>query len=113
MITFNALIININQCRDGLGDIDKRHLDLNVDTEDPGAYPMLQFADKPGVDVALDIISAEPVRSVSYIILGPMTSFAQLMRKHGGIVQHKLGQVTCMGGAIDVPGNANAVAECK
>ncbi|EKM54529.1 uncharacterized protein PHACADRAFT_210325 [Phanerochaete carnosa HHB-10118-sp] len=97
--------------RDGLGDIDKGHPDLNVDTKDPGAYPMLQFADKPGEDVALDIISTEPVKSISYIILGPMTSFARLMRKHGDTVRDRLGQVICMGGALDVPGNSSAVAE--
>ena len=73
---------------------------------------MFQFADKPGADVALDIINTEPARSLSYVVLGPMTTFAQLIRKHGHVVRDRIGWVVSMGGALDVPGNTSAVAEC-
>lgn len=98
---------------DGLGDIDKRHPELNVDTRDAQAYPTLQFSEKRGVDVAMEVLNSEPPRSVSYIVLGPMTTLAQLVREHGSVVRERIGQVLCMGGSLDVPGNTSAVAECK
>lgn len=98
---------------DGLGEASLRHPDLNVDSQDSADYPWLDISDKPGVDVALDVINSEPARSITYIALGPLTSLAHLMRKHGAAVRDRLGQVICMGGALDVPGNTSAVAECK
>lgn len=92
--------------------MDKRHPDLNVDSMDPEVYPNLLLTDKPGVEVALDIITSEAPRSLSYIALGPLTTFAQLVRQHGDVVKSRLGQVVCMGGNLDVPGNTSAVAEC-
>lgn len=97
---------------DGLGESSLRHPDLNVDSQDPADYPWLDISDKPGVDVALDVINSEPSRSITYIALGPLTSLAHLMRKHGAAVRDRLGQIICMGGALDVPGNTSAVAEC-
>lgn len=106
----HSLICSI--CSDGLAEMDKRHPELDVDTEDSEAYPTLQFIDKPGVEVALEIINSEAPRSLSYIILGPLTTFAQLVRQHGDVVRNRIGQVVSMGGNLDVPGNTSAVAEC-
>lgn len=97
---------------DGLTEIDKRHPELDVDTYGPEAYPALDFTDKSGIDVALDILNVEAPRSLSYIALGPLTTFAQLVRQHGDVVKSRIGQVVCMGGNLDVPGNTSAVAEC-
>ena len=98
---------------DGLGEMDKRHPELNVDTMDPEAYPNLFFTDRHGIEVALDLITSSTPRSLTYIALGPLTTFTQLIRQHGDVVKSRIGQVVCMGGNLDVPGNTSAVAECE
>jgi inosine-uridine nucleoside N-ribohydrolase len=77
------------------------------------SHPQLEIATKSGLEVALDIIKAEPPRSITYITLGPLTDLALMMRKDAVTVQQRLGRVCCMGGALDVPGNTSPVAECK
>lgn len=95
--------------RDGLGDITHRHPDLNVK---PGSeHPQLQLTDRPGIEVALDVIRSQPERAVTYLALGPLTNLAQLMRLDGEVVRTRIGRVVCMGGALDVPGNTNPVSE--
>ncbi|KAI0790769.1 nucleoside hydrolase [Abortiporus biennis] len=99
--------------RDGLGGLRERHPYLNV-TEKYGlssGHPQLQLIDKSGVDVALDILRSEPERSITYIVLGPMTTLAQVVRKDAETVSTRIGQVVVMGGALDVPGNTSPVAE--
>lgn len=98
---------------DGLGGITERHPEWNIDPRAERDYLGIQQTDKAGIDVALDIINSQPARSVSYIVLGPMTTLAHLMRVHGDVVRSKIGQVVCMGGALDVPGNTSPVAECE
>ena len=97
---------------DGLGDIDVRHPDLNVDVP-ATEHPYLSLTDRPGPDVALEMIRDGPSRSITYIALGPLTNLAHLLRLGGDVVRNRIGRVVCMGGALDVPGNTTPVAECE
>ncbi|KAI0344690.1 nucleoside hydrolase [Trametopsis cervina] len=98
--------------RDGLGNISKRHPDFAVESNiDPAAYPDLAFSSKTGIEVALDVINSEPERTITYIALGPLTTLAQLSHQYEEVLRNRLGQVACMGGALDVPGNTSPVAE--
>ena len=63
--------------------------------------------------MALDILSSEPERTVTYIALGPLTTLAQIAQAHGDVLRSRIGRIACMGGALDVPGNTSPVAECK
>ncbi|KAG5652481.1 hypothetical protein H0H81_004889 [Sphagnurus paluster] len=96
--------------RDGLGEITERHPDLNL-SHSLRDHSQLNITDKCGVDVALDLLRAHPARSITYIVLGPMTNLARMMRKDGDLVRDKIGRIICMGGNLDVPGNTSAVAE--
>lgn len=98
--------------RDGLGDIADRHPELSTEVH-PDTHPYLELSPKSGVDVALDILKSWPPRSVTIITLGPLTNLALMMRKESQVVSERVGRVICMGGALDVPGNTSAVAECK
>ncbi|KAJ7072537.1 Inosine/uridine-preferring nucleoside hydrolase domain-containing protein [Mycena amicta] len=93
--------------RDGLGSITERHPELTA-TE---GYRYLTLTDKPGVDVVLDLIQSRPARTITYIALGPLTDLARLMQKNPSLVRRRIGRIVCMGGALDVPGNASPVAE--
>ncbi|KAF9528538.1 Inosine/uridine-preferring nucleoside hydrolase domain-containing protein [Crepidotus variabilis] len=96
--------------RDGLGDITSRHPEHSIgELFDP--HPYLNITQKSGVDVALDILRSQPPRSVTYIVLGPMTNLAQMMRRDGQLVRDRIGRIVSMGGALDVPGNVSPVAE--
>ncbi|TCD71568.1 hypothetical protein EIP91_007315 [Steccherinum ochraceum] len=98
--------------RDGLGDISKRFPEYNTATYAPGDdHPHLVLTNKSGVDVALDLIQSEPSESISYLVLGPMTTLAQVVKKSGETFKQRIGRVICMGGALDVPGNTSPVAE--
>ena len=110
----HALNLNSAAClsSDGLGDIDVRHPDLNVDVP-ATEHRYLSLTDRPGADVALEIIRDEPSRSITYIALGPLTNLAHLLRLGGDVVRTRIGRVVCMGGALDVPGNTTPVAGCE
>lgn len=95
-------------CRDGLGDISTRHPEI---TTGSGAQ-YLQVTEKPGDELALDLIRAHPPRAVTYIALGPLTNLALMARKDLRTCSERLGRVVSMGGALDVPGNTSPVAEC-
>ena len=106
-------IIDSLVVRDGLGGITERHPDLNVDSTDLFRdYPWFQHSDKSGAELALDLIQTYPERSISYIVLGPLTNLAALLRLNPKQVQNRIGRAFCMGGALDVPGNTNPVSEC-
>lgn len=107
-----ALVQRHSFSRDGLGDIAERHPDLNAEAPTT-EYPHLLLTDRPGVEVALDIIRNGPSRSITYIALGPLTNLAQLLRLGGDTVRNRIGRVVCMGGALDVPGNTTPAAECE
>ncbi|KAI0743470.1 nucleoside hydrolase [Daedaleopsis nitida] len=97
--------------RDGLGGLYGRHPDLNVANESPTDHPQLQLTNRPGVEVALDLIKSTPERSITYIALGPLTNLAKVLRLDRDAVRNRIGRVVCMGGALDVPGNTSPVAE--
>ncbi|KAI0645663.1 nucleoside hydrolase [Trametes meyenii] len=97
--------------RDGLAGITQRHPDLNVDDENPTSHPQLQFTQKSGVEVALELIKSEPGRTITYLALGPLTNLAKALRVDRDTVRDRIGRVVCMGGALDVPGNTSPVAE--
>lgn len=98
--------------RDGLGDITTRHPELNVTEFNPTGHPQLQYTEKSGVEVVLDLIRSHPSRSITYIALGPLTNLAQAMRADGPTIRDRIGRIVCMGGALDVPGNTSPAAEC-
>ncbi|KAK7687189.1 hypothetical protein QCA50_009693 [Cerrena zonata] len=99
--------------RDGLGDITNRYPSLNLhkDALSQSDHPQLQFTEKSGVDVALDLVSSHPSGSITYIALGPLTTLAQVAQKGDGMFAERIGKVVCMGGNLDVPGNTTPVAE--
>lgn len=97
--------------RDGLSNISERHPDLNVDLENSSFCDNFQPVKESGVEVALRLLESRPDRSITYVVLGPMTNLAQLVREHRQTVVDKIGRVICMAGALDVPGNTTSVAE--
>ncbi|PPQ98441.1 hypothetical protein CVT24_004120 [Panaeolus cyanescens] len=99
--------------KDGLGDISDRHPELNLsfESETLNRHPHLEITDRSAVDVSLDILRNEAPRSVTYIALGPLTNLALMMQREPATVRERIGQVVCMGGALDVPGNTSAAAE--
>lgn len=101
--------------RDGLSGITERHPDLNVDLESEThlVHPQLEISSDHGVDIVLDLLRSYPSRSITYIVLGPMTNLARIMMKDGEMVRQRIGRIVCMGGALDVPGNITPTAECK
>ncbi|KAF8265057.1 Inosine/uridine-preferring nucleoside hydrolase domain-containing protein [Lactarius quietus] len=78
--------------RDGLSEITQSHPEFNVppDLHSVGVHPLLELSDRPGHQVAFDILRDNPPRSVTYI---------------------RIGRVVIMGGAFDVPGNVTPSAE--
>ena len=82
-------------------------------SHDFASFPNLVFSDRTGVEVASDILKEEEARKVTYIVLGPMTTLAQLSRAHGDVLQERIGRVLCMGGTLDIPGNTSPCAECE
>ncbi|KAF9467300.1 Inosine/uridine-preferring nucleoside hydrolase domain-containing protein [Collybia nuda] len=97
--------------RDGLSSITDRHPDLNIEEPREKIHPQLEVTDRPGVDVALDLIRQRPSKSITYIALGPLTTLAHMMRQDGDLVRNNIGRIVSMGGALDVPGNTSPTAE--
>lgn len=97
--------------RDGLSNISERHPDLNVDLGSSSFCHNFQPVKESGVEVALRLLESRPDRSITYVVLGPMTNLAQLVRQHRQTVVDKIGRVIAMAGALDVPGNTTSVAE--
>ncbi|KAJ7668429.1 Inosine/uridine-preferring nucleoside hydrolase domain-containing protein [Mycena polygramma] len=96
--------------RDGLGAISERHPELDVGG-DNSQHPQLTITDKSGSEVASELIRSRPARSITYVVLGPLTDLARLMDDDAALVRNKIGRIVCMGGALDVPGNTSPVAE--
>ena len=61
------------------------------------------------VEKILEIIQQNP-GEVSLVAIGPLTNIARAIRKNSQIME-KLKEIIIMGGAINVPGNINRVAE--
>ncbi|KAF8198022.1 inosine-uridine preferring nucleoside hydrolase-domain-containing protein [Pholiota molesta] len=96
--------------RNGLGDITNRHREISVPSPSD-FHPYLKLSNKSGTEVCLDILRSRPARSVTYIIIGPLTNLAQLMRADSQLIADRIGRIVCICGAIDIPGNTSAVAE--
>jgi inosine-uridine nucleoside N-ribohydrolase len=47
-----------------------------------------------------------------YIVLGPLTNLARMLRIDGAFVRERIGRVVIVGGEFDVSGNITASAEC-
>jgi len=97
--------------RDGLAGISTRHRELDLEAVDAENHPQLHLTDRPGVDIAIDLIRSHPSRTITYIALGPLTTLAQIVRQDPELLHDRIGRVVCMGGALDVPGNVTPVAE--
>jgi hypothetical protein len=109
-----ALLPNaMHWLRDGLGDISVRHADL-VDGWDAAAEGQRFFREtsSSAADLTLSILKERPVRTITYLCLGPMTTLAETLRADAPTFRDCIGRVVCMGGALDVPGNTSPVAEC-
>jgi len=99
--------------RDGLSDISESHPELNL-PEDlllAGNHPHLEISDSPAYEAVLGLLREHALRSVTYIVLGPLTNLAQTLRTDGTCVRERIGRVVIMGGALDVPGNTTPSAE--
>lgn len=66
--------------------------------------------DKSAADVILDTIRQHPPHTVRIAALGPLTNLAAAFRKDPETFA-KVGGISVMGGAFDVPGNTSPVAE--
>jgi Inosine-uridine preferring nucleoside hydrolase len=99
---------------DGLSEITESHPELNLppDLLSTGNHPQLEQSDRPGHQAALDLLREHPPHTVTYIVLGPLTNLAYMLRTDGACVRERVGRVVIMGGALDVPGNASPSAEC-
>ncbi|KAI0267014.1 nucleoside hydrolase [Gloeopeniophorella convolvens] len=99
--------------RDGLSGITNSHPEWNLPPNllSSGVHPQLELDNRPGHEVALDVLREYPPQSVTYIVLGPMTNLAQVLRTDGACVRERVGRFVIMGGALDVPGNTSPSAE--
>ena len=99
---------------DGLSEITHSHPELNLPSDllSVGVHPQLELSDRPGHEVAFDLLCNNPPRSVTYIVLGPLTNLARMLRIDGTLVRERIGRVVIMGGVFDIPGNITASAEC-
>ncbi|KAJ1601258.1 hypothetical protein NDA14_000675 [Ustilago hordei] len=66
--------------------------------------------EKHAADVILDVIRQHPPQTVRIAALGPLTNLATAFRKDPETFA-KVGAISVMGGAFDVPGNTSPVAE--
>lgn len=66
--------------------------------------------DTHAADVILDVIRRHPPHTVRIAALGPLTNLAAAFRKDPATFA-KVGGISVMGGAFDVPGNTSPVAE--
>jgi inosine-uridine nucleoside N-ribohydrolase len=107
-------VTQLRYTSDGLSEIANTHPEFNLPPYllSVGAHPQLELSDRPGHEVAFDLLRDNPPRSVTYIVLGPLTNLARLLRIDGAFVRERIGRVVIMGGAFDVPGNITASAEC-
>ncbi len=95
-----------------MGDVTQRHPEL-LDDLNTDVHAYLDISEKSGVEVAIEILRSYPPRTVTYILLGPMTNLALVMRQESQLVSERIGRIVSMGGALDVPGNTSPVAECR
>lgn len=97
--------------RDGLGNISERHPELGVDSAAFNQHHGYFNTKQDTLEGLVDLIRSYPSRSLTYIVLGPMTSLAHSMKKNHETILDHVGRFVCMGGAVDVPGNTSPSAE--
>lgn len=99
--------------RDGLGNIDQRHPELDVEDRfvQEDLKRSLKVVEGDGLDSIIQLIRSRPARTITYIALGPLTSLALLVQKDKEAIASLIGKFVAIGGAIDVPGNTTPVAE--
>lgn len=115
LTTLNLLLSLIyGKFSDGLGNATQNHPDLDVPSSviEAPEHPKLAPTTRPGFEVGLEMLREFPARAITYIVLGPMTNLALMMREDAKLVRERIGRVSVMGGAFDVPGNKTASAEC-
>ncbi|CAD6577837.1 MAG: hypothetical protein CYPHOPRED_000385 [Cyphobasidiales sp. Tagirdzhanova-0007] len=98
---------------DGLGNITTLYGDsIPLPTEESLSH-LLSFdhSGRQGYKAILDILQDCPDGTVTYIALGPLTNLALALREDAALFKRKVGLVSIMGGALDVPGNTSPVAE--
>lgn len=94
----------------------------NISTRYPKEIPipspesiahLLKLADKevPYHKHILDILAQAEDKSITWLVLGPLSSLAVALEHDPELVRRKVARVVIMGGAIDEPGNTTAVAE--
>ena len=88
-------------------------MELNLPEDfDNEIIKYFQLSERPAEDVVVELIKKYPERAISYVVLGPMTSLALMLRRERQLVLDRIGLVIAMGGALDVPGNTSPTAEC-
>jgi inosine-uridine nucleoside N-ribohydrolase len=73
----------------------------------------LILSEEDAASVTLRLVATRAEREITYIALGPLTTFASAFRKDRKLMSERLGRVVCMGGALEAPGNTTPVAECE
>lgn len=119
--------------RDGLGGLSERHLDWDAGCDiSSEAERYFHVSASSAAEVTVGLLRDRAERSVTYVALGPMTTLSHTLRyDHGAVFRSRIGCVVCMGGqyilyqylylfnrygiigALDVPGNTSAAAECE
>jgi len=97
----------------GLGNITTRYPDEFPIPEEASISHLLKLADKTTSyhQHIIDILSNAEDKSITWLVLGPLSSLAVALRHDPDLVKRKVERVVVMGGAIDVPGNAGPVSE--
>jgi len=72
--------------------------------------PTMTLRPEHGVDATIDLIRAEPKKSIAWCALGPLTNVAMAIIKAPDIVE-RVGELVLMGGASRALGNTTPAAE--
>lgn len=96
-----------------MGNISTRY-DKEIPIPSPESIAhLLKLADKevPYHKHILDILAQAEDKSITWLVLGPLSSLTCALEHDPELVKRKLTRVVIMGGTIDEPGNTTAVAE--
>lgn len=83
---------------------------------DGNPYPELKkshvfrSSDVPAPDMILDVLRKHPPNTVRIAAIGPLTNLALAYKKDPATFR-RVGMISAMGGALDLPGNASPCAE--
>lgn len=108
---------------DGLSDITSRHPDLTPPSSDNGGWKSnyYELIEGGSSEILINLLGNFPIKSISYLALGPVTSLAHLHKSTSSTpnspsesresILNSFSQILIMGGAVDVPGNTSPVSE--